>query len=316
MNFYKHYLTFYLLLVLLPCASCTANVDPSLKENYFSIMIVPDIQNYTYTEDRFKYLTSIADYYHSNEDSIDAIIQVGDLTNNNQLWQYENAYNQFFSKFDSTDQMMYCLGNHDYGSNGSSDIRLSNCPDYMTPIYDIRMEETSYENYVRYMTINGNKYAVLVLEFCTRNNVLDWANNVIQKDSNIPFIIVTHAFLNYYGQLFDYTNPNCAIGGSPKQYKMSGDYKNDSKEIFDKIIYNNPNVKLVICGHSLTPDYINAICIENVIGEKVGCLMVNFQHYTEGGEGIVGLLNIYNDHFVIQSFSTIKKTMGSINICF
>lgn len=316
MSFLLRYLSFILFVVIFPCTSCKANVNLSPKETSFNIMIVPDIQNYTDKEDRFKYLTAIADYYHSHQDSFDAIIQVGDLTNNNQLWQYENAYNLFFSRFSSADQLIYCLGNHDYGNNGSSDIRVTNCPDYMLPICDFRMEETRFENYVRYINIGEKKYAVLVLEFCTRNNVLDWANSVIQQNFNIPFIIVTHAFLNYYGQLFDYTDPNCSIGGSPKTYKMGNDYNNDSKEIFDKIIYNNPNVRLVVCGHSLTPDYIYAMSLENILGEHVGILMVNYQHYTEGGAGIVGLLNITNDHFVIQSFSTIDKELGSINITF
>lgn len=312
------YGVFVLLLFSLPLFSCAEedNNAKDVENRQPCIMIVPDIQNYMFTEARFKYPNAIADYYISNRNEIDAVLQVGDLTNNNQLWEYINAYEQFFSRFSEEDQVVYCLGNHDYGKNGSSDKRTSNYPRYMIPPYDFRMEETPFENYVRYITIGGKKHGVMVLEFCTRNEVLEWANQVLENDADIPYIILTHAFLNNYGKLFDYTDENCVNGGSPKRYQMGEDYKNDSKEIYDKLIYKNSNVRLVVCGHCLTPDYINAMSLKNVAGGKVGFVMVNFQHYGEGGNGIVGMLTFYDDHYVIRSFSTVTIDYGDIEICF
>lgn len=280
-------------------------------------MIVPDIQNYTHKEERFKYLNSIVDYYHANKNSLDAILQVGDLTNNNQIWQYENAYNQFFCKFGMTDQLVFCLGNHDYGNNGKSDVRESNIPEYMKPSYDIRMENSQYENYVRYINLGGKKYGILVLEFCTRNETLEWANNVINNAPLTPFIILTHVFLDQNGEMFDSSNPNVVNkGSSQKKYQMGSDYKNDSREIFDKIIYCNPNVKLVVCGHCLTPSYINVNSENNIEGKPVYMIEVNYQHYTEGGLGYIGVLDIKDDTYRIRSYSTYENKYGNSDISF
>lgn len=281
------------------------------------VMIVPDIQNYTDNEEYFKYLNSIVDFYNANQDLIDAVFQTGDLTNNNQLWQYENAYNHFFSKFNEKGQLVYCLGNHDYGNNGSSDIRISNYQEYMMPPYDIRMEGSKYENYVRYVILDGRIYGVMVLEFCTRNETLVWANEILKSNTSTPFIILMHVFLDQNGELFDFANPNIENkGSSHKKYKMGDDYKNDSREIFDKIIYNNPNVKLVICGHCLTPSYINVHSESNVDDKLVYMIEVNFQHYSEGGSGCVGLLEILNGNYRIRSYSAYYKKFTGINIVF
>ena len=126
-----YYIAILVLSFPLAIFSCSKDENSSTVEveKESCIMIVPDIQNYTHKEERFKYLNSIVDYYHANKNSLDAILQVGDLTNNNQIWQYENAYNQFFCKFGMTDQLVFCLGNHDYGNNGKSDVRESNIPE-------------------------------------------------------------------------------------------------------------------------------------------------------------------------------------------
>ncbi len=310
------FLLFASLFSLFACSEDEQIENPTVFIPKTRLMIVPDIQNYTDKEDRFKYLHSIVDYYELNKDSIEAILQVGDLTNNNKLWQYENAYNEFFYKFDDTTPMAYCLGNHDYGNNGSSDIRMSNLPSHMMMPDVVRMNGTSYDNYVKYISIAGKRYGVLVLEFATRNETLEWANSIVKNDLTTPYILLIHVFLNGYGQMFDYTDPLIKEGGSHKQYKMGDDYKNDSKEIFDKLIYNNSNIKLVVCGHCLTPDYINVSTKENSIGKPVHMIMVNYQHYNNGGMGFIGLLDIAGDSYRIRSFCTYENRYGTKDISF
>ena len=281
------------------------------------IMIVPDIQNYSYSEDRLKYLDAITEYYCNNKDCIELVLQVGDLTYHNVVWQYENVWNHFFSSFNRDDQLVFCLGNHDYGNRGSSDIRESNIPDYMMPSLDLRMESSLWENYVRYVTIGKVTYGVMVLEFCTRNETLEWANHVLETDSQTPYIILLHVFLDQNGEMFDTLNPNVINkGSSHKDYQMGDEYKNDSREIFDKIIYNNKNVKMVVCGHCLTPSYINVHTEKNIVGENVRMIEVNYQHYGNGGEGHVGLLDIFNGTYRIRSYSTYYDEYAGIDIIF
>lgn len=306
-------------IVCAPELSCSSdiNIDVKVVEPEASIMIVPDIQNYSYLEDRLKYLDSISNYYQLHKNSIDAVLQVGDLTYHNYDWQYENVYNHFFSNFKQEDQCVYCLGNHDYGTNGTSDVRVSNIPDYLKAISDIRMENAQWENYVRYVTIGEKKYGIIVLEFCTRNETLEWANSVLSSDPNTPYFILTHVFLDQNGKMFDASNPNVENkGSSHKDYKMGDGYKNDSREIFDKIIFRNPNVKMVFCGHCLTPSYININSEKNIVGNPVYMVEVNYQHYYDGGEGCIAILDIKDDLYRIRSYSTFYHKYMGIDITF
>lgn len=317
MNSKRIYLLGVIICSCLNACSSVVMPEPPVDDYVGRIMIVPDIQNYSYSEDRFKYLDSISDYYSANKDSIDLVLQVGDLTYNNTELQYENVWNHFFNRFSQEDQLVFCLGNHDYGKRGSSDIRESNIPDYMMPYNDLKMASSQWENYVRYVTIGKVRYGVMVLEFCTRNTTLEWANDVLKTDSQTPYIILLHVFLDQNGEMFDAFNPNVINkGSSHKDYQMGDDYKNDSREIFDKIIYNNTNVRMVVCGHCLTPYYIRVHTENNVEGSPVRMIEVNYQHYSEGGEGQIGVLDIYNDLYRVRSYSTYYNSYSGIDIVF
>ena len=314
MRFSKVVLPLLLFYIFTTCGGIDITVEESPKGS--CVMIIPDIQNYTNVETGIKYLNSITTYYKQCKEHIDLCLQVGDLTYNNLPEQYEIAYDYLINKFDTCDQFVFCLGNHDYGNNGRSDSRFSNFQNDKLPPVNIKMNDTGWENYVRYVSIGGERTGVLVLEFATRNQPLEWANQVISSDPNTPYIILTHVFLNRYGEIYDYTDENLLNTGSNKSYQMGDDYINDSREIFDKLIYNNTNIKMVVCGHCKTPDYINVTSETNVKGDPVYMIMVNYQHYIEGGMGYIGLLSIEGNTHRIRSYSTFNNHYGDVDISF
>lgn len=300
-------------------SSCeTIKIDSHEKEllKLTSVMIVPDIQNYTDGDYKSMYLDSIASYYLSNIDSFAACFQVGDLTNHNRVNEYQNANKHFFSMFPEGKEPYFCLGNHDYGSNGSSNVRESNLPDYMKPEMDFQMEGCKHENYVRFLRLGSKDYAVLDLEFAPRNETIEWAKDVVEKYMANDFIILTHVFTNRRGQIHDAKDDNVYHPGSQKDYYMGGDYINDSMEIFNKLIKDNPNIKMVICGHTFTPNYIEVTSRKNSFDKDVYIITVNYQHYTEGGNGFVGILDFYEKGYRIRSFSTVTHEYGPRDISF
>lgn len=278
------------------------------------MVIVPDIQYYTNEEGRFKYLASIVDFLSESKVTVSTCLQVGDITYQNTADQWENAYTRFFSRIPDHIASVYCLGNHDYGASGRSGRRVSGIPDYMDPVKDISSDQFAYENYVRFIHFAGKDYAVLVLEFAPRDIALQWADTVIKDNPTTPFIILTHSFLNNDGELFDSQDAKVDDTYSPKSYKMDGEYINDSMEVFNKIAYENPNVKLFVCGHCVPKKYIVHQELKNKAGSKVHCIMVNYQHYREGGRGFVGLLDSWNGKWVLRSYSTYDSSFGKIQI--
>ena len=294
-----------LIAVVLAFFSCD-NEDMSsveIEKDARMMPIIPDIQYYTNNIDRFHYLQSILKFCNE-EANVDICIQTGDVTNNNHPDQWKNAYEQFFSRVNKEIPMVYCLGNHDYGANGGSGTRASEIPEIMRPESDIQMEGSRYDNYVRFVQLGGKQHAILVLEFAPRNEVLEWASQILQEHHDTPFIILTHAFLNNHGKLFDYRDSNCDNEYSQKSYSMGGDYLNDSREIFEKIVYANTNAKMVICGHCLHKDYITAEYVLNSIGKEIPCIMVNYQHGADGGSGYIGVLAYKENNFTLYSYST------------
>ena len=305
-------LFFALLLFAVVAPSCVKEF-PDLRDGNY-LMIVPDIQNYLDNPNYFRHLDAIVNYYSENADKIDYCLQVGDVTNNNRVEQWNTAKEQFFSKFPKGREPIFCLGNHDYGENGLSYQRQSNIIDDLLPQRDSYMEDGGYENYVRQIKWGGRMFYLLVLEFASRNETLAWADHVIKSNSSKPFIILTHSFLNNYGEIFDANDPSCDQTYSQKRYSMGGDYLNDSREIFDKIIYENANVEMVICGHSLSSNYIEYLAVPNVEGRNVHCIMVNYQHYFEGGSGNVGILKKEGNGYRLRSFCATERQWGDVNI--
>lgn len=304
------------ILCLFSCDGQLDDVEFGAGEYQGRIVIVPDIQYYTNDESRYIYLDAIVNCCQENQDKISFLLQTGDVTNNNQPWQWDNGFNLFFSRIPKTIPYVFCLGNHDYGHDGLSAKRESNFPIELSPICDIEMPSRKWDNYLKYVTLDNIKMAVLSLEFAPRNEVLEWANKVIKENDNIPIIILTHAFLNNSGQLFDATDSSCDNQWSQKQYSMGNDYINDSKEIFEKIVFNNTNVKLIICGHCISNNYIECLEKKNAKNGSVYCIMVNYQHYKDGGAGNIGVLDYYQGHFCLRSFNTINNRFGNINIKF
>ena len=96
-------------------------------------------------------------HFCCNSDAIKVVasLQVGDLTNNNELRQYENANTHFFSLFPRTHYPIFCLGNHDYGYNGQSKQRDSNIPSILFPDKDVIMAPDCPENYLCHIIIEG-----------------------------------------------------------------------------------------------------------------------------------------------------------------
>lgn len=314
------FLAIQVLISIILLRGCEPFVVDSLEddsEHPSIVMIVPDIQNYTDGDYKSQYLDSITTFYLNNIEYFAACFQVGDWTNHNKVTEYQNAYKHFFSKFPEGREPYFCLGNHDYGTNGSSDVRQSNLPDYMYPVMNFQMEGCAYENYVRFLNIREKEYAVLDLEFAPRNEVIAWANDVVAEYPTKDFIILTHVFTNKYGQIHDATDDNVYHPGSQKGYVMGGnDYINDSMEIFNKLINNHPNIIMVVCGHTFIPDYIKVGSKKNAFDQDVYYITVNYQHAVEGGRGYVGLLEIGEESYRIRSYNTVDKQYGDIDIVF
>lgn len=116
--------------------------------------------------------------------------------------------------------------------------------------------------------------------------------------------------------MFDITDSNVNNQYSQMYYIMSNDYLNDSKEIFDKIIYNNPKVKMVICGHCVSGNYIE--CIDKKKRKRGEYVLYNGElPALYRWRGWVYWHPLLKDGIPsLRSYNTFNKTYGNVNISF
>jgi len=267
-----------------------------------SIVIIPDIQNYTISENS-SYLSDIVSFINFNKSNISLILQTGDMTNNNTPNQWNNVINEYINKLPQDIPHCECLGNHDYGLDGSANDRITNIPWDVSGGADKSWGDYN-ENYVIFFQIGEKEYGVMVLEFATRSTTLEWARQVLEQYRHVNFFILTHAFLDAKGDMYgDYTaGPN---SDHPQAYDIgSANETSSSEHIFGTLCNQYPNIQYIISGHALPEDGYILRTINNIMGNVVTSIMVNFQHFSNGGNGNIAILNISKKPRTFDIYST------------
>lgn len=221
----------------------------------FSIIILPDTQNYGNTANGIhkKQTQWIAD--HKDTENIRMVVHVGDVSDGNRRVQYERAVTAQNVLAQAGIPFAITTGNHDYkqGDSGVSFVSRDRSlfGDYFNDAY-------FYEHYIDHSWFHGFglpgnmaatfevghlKFAVLTLEFFPRKDALCWAEELIStvyKDRYI--ILVTHGYLtNDAGK---YTSGKYSSGSNGDiPFGAMGTY------IYSELVARHSNIILVISGH-------------------------------------------------------------------
>jgi uncharacterized repeat protein (TIGR02543 family) len=275
--------------------------DIEFYEGDYTIVVIPDIQYMTLSYPDI--LSDMFDWIVANVEvrNIQLVIQVGDLTDRNTEAEWERVADNL-EKLDGVVPYVFIPGNHDYaGLAGGRDTTLYN--KYLlyskysqTTIFCGAFEENKMDNVYYYFSTNDADYMLMCLEFLPRNSVLEWANGIIAGNSFHRVIVVTHSYLS-----FDKTYDNSG-GDAPSD--------NIGVDIWNKLVYPNANVIMVLCGHIHYDDLVMRIDT-NIAGHEVPQLLVDAQemdYYLEG-IGMLALLtfNNYGHDVSVNWYSTKMK---------
>src|SRR5205085_12152959 len=143
------------------------------------------------------------------------------------------------------------IGNHDYsyGTPGVTTFRrnASAWNQYFGParyankLYYKGNFKGSNENFWGTISLGGRQYLILALEFYPRSSVLSWAGQVLQQNSTLPAIIVTHSFL--------YSNARISTCDNYTREPYGLADGNDGEQMWQKLVSQHANVQLVLSGH-------------------------------------------------------------------
>lgn len=265
------------------------------------IIFIPDIQIYTYEEDKTRFLNTIINRIlelNDNGFKVKAVVQSGDITNHNTLQEWETA-KRIFSKLDSKIPYILCAGNHDFGYFGHCDSRATYYNDYFSctdASFVASFEEGRFENSFFRVSIHGEPFDIYSLGFAPPDGVLAWADSIAKANESETALVLTHAYLYKNGQRFDFSKYGNTQGNTPYNYDLSNTEKvNDGEEIWQKLICPNKSIKFVLCGHMAYPDYVGNLISVNSFDNSCLQLLFDTQSFPNGGDGWIQILEFKSD---------------------
>jgi hypothetical protein len=277
-SFIRNIFNAVLLTALVAClvAGCSTVSQTTGKANAgsFSIVILPDTQIYaeSFPDTFYKQTEWIKN--NAKEQNIKCVIHVGDITNKNTAQQWE-VVDKAFSSLRGVIPFAVARGNHDNGPNGDLTTMDSEGFDKTFSVATIEKEPwyggklgNNLANAWYKLDVGKAKFLILCLNFQPKDEILEWANGVLDKNSNRQAIIVTHAYLQPDGVRIKQEN-----------YPCGGNYGED---IWTKLVSKHDNSFMVLCGHSVPSAYSKA---EGKNGTVVHQIMSDYQDLPEGGQG-------------------------------
>jgi hypothetical protein len=113
----------------------------------------------------------------------------------------------------------------------------------------------------------GMNFLIVSLECKPRDEVLEWANKVVDGHPDHRVIVLTHAYMRANGKRFD------KLG-----YKITG---NAGEEMWQKLVSKHKNIFMVLCGHSSGEAVLTS---KGDHGNQVHQVLSDYQNLHNGGE--------------------------------
>lgn len=248
------------------------------------------------------YMATLYDWIVANADSkkMAQVIGLGDITDDNTDLEWSIAKEQI-GKLDGVIPYSLVRGNHDPGDEYNATFASNTA---YTQQFEGFFEAGKLENSYKRFEVAGHKYLLFTFDFGPTDDVLEWANAIIESYSDHKVIITTHAYLSEDGD----TQSSATDTDLPS--KDGNEQKNDGDEMWEKLVSKHENIFLVLSGH-VDADYL--VCTQSV-GEKgntVTQLLVDPQGLDEevGSTSMVTMLYFSEDGqtVTVETYSTVRE---------
>lgn len=233
----------------------------------FSIVHFPDTQTYVTAERNyiFQAMTQwVAD--HQVSENIQLVVHTGDfvIPANASTWSYAklalNTIDVLNIPFFSS------VGNHDYEDAPFSNIPASRpLVDYNanfgTAFYEAKswwaggwQDAGKSENGYLLITLGGQDYIILALDFGPRQATLDWANTILTTYADRDAILLIHTYM-----FRDTTRCTTGDDWNPKIFFTDASDVHDGEEIWQELVKLHSNIVQVWSGHDRGINYLQSI---------------------------------------------------------
>ncbi|NLF09572.1 MAG: metallophosphoesterase [Pirellulaceae bacterium] len=275
-----------------------AETTPDFVPGSWSMVLLPDTQ--MYAQDYPGLFTMQTHWIARNKDkfNIRYVLHLGDITNGSRKYEWERA-REAMGELDGAVPYAFVPGNHDYHALADRRTRLneyfplSNYKEW--PTFGGAMNDDMCNSYHLFSAGEAD-WIVLALEWAPRDEVVDWANEILAKHADRAAIVLTHAYLYADGTRYNFAEKEKAQAASPKAYPSNAS-ANDGEDLWNKLVRKN-NVALVVCGH--IGDGRGFLTSVNDGGKKTHQMLVDYQSRELGGEGFLRILEFHPDGKTVQ----------------
>ncbi|MGE9270092.1 MAG: SUMF1/EgtB/PvdO family nonheme iron enzyme [Verrucomicrobiales bacterium] len=261
------------------------------SEEIFSVIALPDTQNYCNNDTRALIYKSQTDWIVDNleTENIKFVTHLGDIVNN----QYSDAHwlraNTAMDVLNHRIPFGTCPGNHDYSEKyithyGPEAARWVDPSDGQVYDWYQGSSPRGWSDY-QVVHINGRDWMFLHLNIDAWDSEIIWAQAVLDAHPTTLTVLTTHNYLAESGG-GGKSGTGTGEGGRPKVLWMSdpdGD-RNTPEEVFQKLVFPNNQIYMVICGHAFA---IYNLEETNEAGNVVHEVLVDYQTLPNGGNGFL-----------------------------
>lgn len=305
------------------------------NQKSWSIIMIPDIQNYTKLNQNQPILELMTRWIENNIDSLNVkmVMCVGDLVEQNEIINNGHDGNQTaqkqweaaskaFSYLDGKVPYITATGNHDYTINREGkrwtrfdeffpiDKNFLNRKAIVQNGVDEDEKATLANSAFELKNLNGKDFLFLTLEYAPRDYTLEWANKIVQlkQYKNHQIVMMTHAYMGRDDKRLtkDETwvifEPYSIDNKIQKSSRIKLPHSNTGEQIWQKLVKSTPNMQLVLAGHISGEGYRMD---KNDAGKSVHQILFDAQsmgggHYGNGGDGWLRILEFYPDNKTVK----------------
>lgn len=225
--------------------------ETSVAAGVYTFAVMPDTQVYALLypglfDDQTSWIAE-----NAKKHNIVYTFQLGDITNNNTPTEWQHAVDAF-SLIDGVVPYAIVPGNHDYGPSGNAADRTTLMNQYFSypsisawPTFCGAYVTGMLDNTYHLFSVGKRDFILLALEWGPRDEVIAWANQIMDNYPDRWGIMITHAYLNNDDLRYDITDTAHPQDFDPHYYATPG--VNDGEELWQKLVRKH-NFIMVLNG--------------------------------------------------------------------
>ncbi|HZI56984.1 MAG TPA: carboxypeptidase regulatory-like domain-containing protein, partial [Verrucomicrobiae bacterium] len=267
----------------------------------FTIVVFPDPQN----ETQFfpQVLNSQLQWIVNNRQAqnIQMVLTVGDNVNDGASTTQMQNLDAAFRLLDNAGiPYLLAVGNHDYnGFNPKVSRNLSGFNQRFGPgryagkaFFQGNFPSGSNANSYAVVTINGQQFLFLALEFRPTSASLDWAESILSAHPGMEAIVVTHAFLQRGGNREDQCDDQDMPAGNAT-----------GQQVWTRL-RDHANITMFLSGHFTNGPASRRADVGNS-GNLVNQFFADYQTFPNGGNGWLRILTFHptSNTISVRTFS-------------